>query len=310
MPLLRMIRRWRAFTLIELLVVIAIIAILIGLLVPAVQKVREAAARMSCTNNLKQVTLATVNASDTNQGALPPGLGLYPSLLKCTQGNGNGGIFMHIMPYMEQDNLYKATYDATGQSDDRNCYLPLYSQWNATLQHNRVKTYICPSDPDPEAICPWGDSSIKSVTSYAYNGQVFWISYTNWGKGNRYPASIQDGTSNTVFFTEKIVMQDGPSGFWRIKDGWNYWPDWGPVIYSLEAGEQSASWGFPCQKYKFQVQVPRKIANVHLPNSPHSGGINAALGDGSVRFVNGGISIASWSAAITPRSGDIAGNDW
>src|SRR5947199_1967059 len=102
-------RRWRitGFTLIELLVVIAIIAILIGLLVPAVQKVREAANRIRCTNNLKQMSLATVNCADQHEGKLPPSIGLYPGTGTPAAFQSNGGTFLHILPYIEQDNLFK-----------------------------------------------------------------------------------------------------------------------------------------------------------------------------------------------------------
>src|SRR5262249_38962356 len=158
---LKRVRSWRGFTLIELLVVIAIIAILIALLVPAVQKVREAAARTQCTNNLKQICLAIVNAADTNRGLMPPGLGLYPSP-NGARGNGHGGLLFHILPYVEQTAGYKASLPT---DDDRNyegnwgaapiVHNQTYSQWNGTFQQLKVPIYVCPSDVTQDGLHTW-----------------------------------------------------------------------------------------------------------------------------------------------------------
>jgi prepilin-type N-terminal cleavage/methylation domain-containing protein len=298
-------RRWRGFTLIELLVVIAIIAILIGLLVPAVQKVRQAAQRIQCSNNLKQISLATINCSDTYDGRLPPSIGLYPNNFP-SAGNSDGGIFLHILPYIEQDNLFKST-SAKPEPNDRNGGMQTYSQW-LIPKNTRVKTYICPADPT-------NSDSLGPYASYGVNGQVFRHNY-NWGGVglSSYPASIQDGTSNTIFFTEKYAKScfgtGGNGGYVN-----NYWPDWGPIIASSDEGDITGPASI------FQVRPPLNgptpcpnpggaYADSSRAESPHSGGILVGLGDGSVRFIAQGCSGKSWWAAMTPANNDIPGADF
>jgi prepilin-type N-terminal cleavage/methylation domain-containing protein/prepilin-type processing-associated H-X9-DG protein len=225
-------RRYRAFTLIELLVVIAIIAILIGLLLPAVQKVREAASRMSCQNNLKQLGLAAMNYESANH-AFPAALtGYYnPSAVPINWGTW-------LLPYIEQSNLYNQ-YDLTKG------YWPASSSGNAGIQGSNtnstvvstmVKTFICPSTrsrPNPYVVT-WGFPGYSSVGPYSSaNGDYSNILCVDpneiayLGLGALYPGynsgsfpppnnlngvlqpdsntpilSITDGTSNTILFTE------------------------------------------------------------------------------------------------------------
>jgi len=211
MPRFRLLKRWRGFTLIELLVVIAIIAILIGLLVPAVQKVREAAARMSSANNLKNMSLALHNCNDTN-GVLPLPVGNFPRSGATVPGQegGNptqgmvGTVQYFILPYIEQDNVYKA--QAALHPD---------SWW---CGYN-VKTYYSPGDPSPNAPEP-DTGNPRYGSSYATNEAVFGGNFGAPGySGKRsasapvakIPSTFQDGTSNTIVFAEKY-MQCGPIG--------------------------------------------------------------------------------------------------
>jgi len=302
MALFRMFRRNRGFTLIELLVVIAIIAILIGLLVPAVQKVREAAARIQCTNNLKQMSLGTVNCADSNGTKLPPSIGVYPGAMNQSAYNSNGGTFLHILPYIEQDNVFKATL-ANPDPDGRNGNNPTYSQWTAPAQNSFIKTYVCPSDAS--IVRTEGGRS-----SYGINGQIFKYNYAGWGGDGllRFPSQIPDGTSQTIFYTEKLSNTKNCTGCCNNYLN-NYWPDWGPIISSQDCSEPTGP-GALLQTGCNQLQLGRSICDGNRASSPHPGGINAALGDGSVRFVTAGVSWQTWWAAMTRNGNEVLGSDW
>ncbi len=315
MPLQRFLRRWRGFTLIELLVVIAIIAILIGLLLPAVQKVREAAARMKCTNNLRQLALAVHNCADSNQGKLPPALGTWPSpnLGRCpTTGSGFGGLFYFLLPYLEQDNLYKAT-QCTGKLgyDVEQGARPAAA---GGVMQDHPNVFLCPSDPTLNG----GTSGWAAVGSYVYNGQIFqadWVGYST------FPTSIQDGTSNTTFFTETYA-----GGTYQSSDQSLWWWDYNTFETPGNANGDCGSLGHYNNPNYVPLIQPNPTfcrqntvawgwggaASVCMcrPVSPHTGGINAGMGDGSVRFVSGSVTYKTWFAASTPGGGETLGSDW
>jgi prepilin-type N-terminal cleavage/methylation domain-containing protein len=234
------------FTLIELLVVIAIIAILIGLLLPAVQKVREAAARAKCDNNLKQIALAAHNAHDS-VGRFPPQAGIY-------NGAQYGPLMFHLLPFIEQKQLWSAAslYDSSGTYApnttpvgpiaDVGSIFPLWDSVTGKTaakvpgtytRMQRIGIYQCPTDPTigtgkvlTDGGNDWGDGDC----SYAGNFLIFggWANKdtvpaaasnfdTVWDGHSTIQASIPDGTANTIMFAEKYSRCRGTG------EGGNWW---------------------------------------------------------------------------------------
>jgi type II secretory pathway pseudopilin PulG len=243
--------------LIELLVVIAIIAILIGLLLPAVQKVRDAAARMQCSNNVKQLALACHNYHDAN--------GTFPAFSMASSATSMGSSHFFLLPFIEQDNVYKA---ANGIS------------WNARL--NGIKTFACPKDPTLADSKFTGDAvnyagNASSVGRTSFNGQPFGgATYAinaqvaagarvsnQLVRGANTMTSITDGTSNTVLFAERMAWCTGPnypsptasprlaagSVTWSIWSrgprvvGISEWADGAPAISALPPATNTAGAG-------------------------------------------------------------------
>jgi prepilin-type N-terminal cleavage/methylation domain-containing protein len=325
----RSVNQRRAFTLIELLVVIAIMAILIGLLLPAVQKVREAANRMTCQNKFKQIILAVHNYAGANNDKLPP-VNFYQVVNASTGRVAQGSAHYAILPYLEQDNLYRQfTADVT---------YPGYGNFTGGTSSNYVRgqgalsvpleTFSCPSDPtNNNGLAVGGPYNGQwGLSCYSYNLVLFGGSYltvnTVFGVSGSYTiANIPDGSSNTLGLGEQIACYPGSfgGGGFEGQEAYNTWawpatgttslngPTYGP--YSPDPGYCP---GGPYYGSNYPMPQAGNVNQIDTTtfSSNHTGIINAALMDGSVRSIPISISQATWNKVITPDDGQVLGSDW
>jgi len=300
----------QGFTLIELLVVIAIIAILIGLLLPAVQKVREAASRLKCQNNLKQIGLGFHNYH-SSYNRFPSGFESQTTGIDEPNLGPGWGWAAQLLPYVEQDNLARQI----------NFSLDIRHANNATARITRVPLYLCPSDSSPQSIFTVQDEDGNPLCDVAFAnyvgvGGVYEVSaYPDSSNGSPgillrnsrvHVNGITDGSSNTILVGERASKQS-PQTTWvgAVTDAGvpplvsGYDVEEPPVLVLTNSGT-AADGRTPNNPY----------GHVEDTNSNHTQGVNFLFADGSVRSVRASVSPAVWVGMTTRAGGETIGMDF
>ncbi|VTU00788.1 Uncharacterized protein OS=Planctomyces maris DSM 8797 GN=PM8797T_22783 PE=4 SV=1: N_methyl_2: SBP_bac_10 [Gemmataceae bacterium] len=307
----------RGFTLIELLVVIAIIAVLIGLLLPAVQKVREAAARAKCQNSMKQVALAAHNYHDA-ANAFPAGMNNAVGTDGAAYAGEDRRVWCHyLLPYLEQPAIGQAVLDV-GATNALYAAAP-----TAAHVSTPIPFLTCTSDPaSPKTATFAGNQGFHSnyvacAGNTRFNGSSSTAAFQSLnGVFSPNPAlrvtllGITDGTSNTVLVSEIVLSPDATGHDTRGRI-WNNARS-GGVLFSTMAAPNSKTVNDRVNHCQSIPTAPCEAASgtdlLVLARSRHTGGVNAAMADGSVRFVSDGVDPTAWLGAGSRAGGEVAGD--
>jgi prepilin-type N-terminal cleavage/methylation domain-containing protein/prepilin-type processing-associated H-X9-DG protein len=300
--------RRRGFTLIELLVVIAIIAVLIGLLLPAVQKVREAAARAKCQNNLKQLGLAAHHYHDTNNGFPPGTQTTAPDPLKFdAPPYRRSPLFVFLLPYLEQQALYDRFNFATGTHDP-------YMEVNLAVTSTRLSVLTCPSDavrmmtlgtsrptPKHNYVGCWGAGSVSEVVANSTLRGVF------FPNSSTRLTDITDGSSRTLLFGEFLQTSSDVDlrGTWWEDTNFRFMTHVRPNAPDPDEMHVNCV-NLPAVNEPCVILGDGGHSDRYSSRSRHTGGVNVALADGSVRFVPNSIALSAWAALGTIQGGEVA----
>jgi prepilin-type N-terminal cleavage/methylation domain-containing protein/prepilin-type processing-associated H-X9-DG protein len=336
---MRISRSRPAFTLIELLVVIAVLAILAGLILPAVQSAREAARRAQCATNLKQLALATQGFASAHQGF--PGIMIIRQIGRYPYESTHASVHVTLLPFLEQRPLYDAiNLDVDIFTTDT---MPVE---NATAASRRLSVFMCPSESADDHL-PWGPLNYRANDGLCefrlvpFPGPIPAVAKIESGAFGRREralglAAFRDGLSNTLLFSEKSIG-GGEGALYDPRRDWvqifhkevpdmtaDHWaaacgrlPDATEAV--LDAGR---SWMLMGAAYStFYASLPPNSlipdcgqwldlgSGTFAARSEHPGGVNAALADGSVRWFTSSISPQAWRALGTRNGGEVVSLD-